>query len=433
MNSAQDFLLAAKKCEIHALEQLSLTCELVRDVSELIHVLQRERGASNVFLGSRGTRFQQLLSEHVAASKVAEAQVRRRFARLDHDSGRTAGGVRLFSRIAYVLHTLDTLPELRLNIRELELPSREATNAFSRLISGLLAIVFEAADTAADPEITKILVALFNFMQGKELAGQERAVGATGFAEGYFSLAEQQKMVHLIDAQERSFEIFTRFAVEEILAVWKKSLSSPMIAELKRLRLLAQRATPEHSVPSELSELWFELTTRRIDGMQWVEQQLALALITMSDYKIREAHGDLRSHKNILDELAAMDSQTLSSVTLLFNSSQSLLEQPASAIDSLGAISPAFSRSVYELVQAQAQRLQTMSDQLCAAKQALHERKQIERAKGLLMQHRGATEEQAYRMLRQAAMEQSRRLADVAENVVNMMDLLQDNRGKSMG
>lgn len=434
MNTAQDFLLAAKRCEIHSLEQLSLTCELVKDVSSLIHVLQRERGASNVYLGSRGTRFQQLLSQHIAASKAAEVEVRRRFIKLDQNNGRVAGGVRLFSRIAYVLHGLEGLSDLRVRVQELELSSLDATSAFSRLIGGLLAIVFEAADTSSDPEITKTLVALFNFMQGKEFAGQERAVGATGLAAGYFSLVEQQKILHVIDAQERSFEIFTQFATADTLAAWQKILSSSVVLELKRLRQLVQKASPEYPVPSELSELWFEITTSRIDEMQWIEQQLAAALVAISDQKISEARSDLRSHKNIFDALAAMDAQALSSVTLLYNAATELSDtakQPSESV-SLAGMSPAFSRSVFELVQAQAQRLQSVSDQLCAAKQALQERKQIERAKGLLMLHRSLSEEQAYKMLRQAAMEQNRRLIDVAETVVSMVDLLQENRGRSV-
>lgn len=91
-------------------------------------------------------------------------------------------------------------------------------------------------------------------------------------------------------------------------------------------------------------------------------------------------------------------------------------------------MSPQLSLSLFDLVQAQAQRLQSVSDELLAAKRALHERKQIERAKGILMTHRGLTEEQAYKMLRQSAMDQSRRMVDVAEAILNMADLLQEKR-----
>lgn len=41
-------------------------------------------------------------------------------------------------------------------------------------------------------------------MQGKELTGQERALGAAGFAAGQFSAEQRSAMVALIEAQEQS-------------------------------------------------------------------------------------------------------------------------------------------------------------------------------------------------------------------------------------
>jgi len=54
----------------------------------------------------------------------------------------------------------------------------------------------------------------------------------------------------------------------------------------------------------------------------------------------------------------------------------------------------------------------------------LSERKLIERAKGLLMDELGLTEEQAYAHLRKLAMDRSQRLAQVAERVVAAHSLL---------
>jgi AmiR/NasT family two-component response regulator len=87
-------------------------------------------------------------------------------------------------------------------------------------------------------------------------------------------------------------------------------------------------------------------------------------------------------------------------------------------------LSPRLGRSILDMVRAQSGRLQTMSDELNTARGALHERKVIERAKGLLMAHRGLTEDQAYRMLRQTAMDQKRRLVDVAEATLALADML---------
>ena len=48
----------------------------------------------------------------------------------------------------------------------------------------------------------------------------------------------------------------------------------------------------------------------------------------------------------------------------------------------------------------------------------------VERAKGLLMAHRRLSEEEAHKMLRQTAMNQKRRLVDVAESMLAMADYL---------
>ncbi|MDX5363187.1 MAG: ANTAR domain-containing protein, partial [Pseudazoarcus pumilus] len=81
-------------------------------------------------------------------------------------------------------------------------------------------------------------------------------------------------------------------------------------------------------------------------------------------------------------------------------------------------------RSVFDLLHEQSRRLQEMGDELARARGALSERKLIERAKGLLMEHRGLTEDQAYRMLRQTAMDQGKRLVEVAEAVIGFSGFL---------
>ena len=85
---------------------------------------------------------------------------------------------------------------------------------------------------------------------------------------------------------------------------------------------------------------------------------------------------------------------------------------------------PQVERSILELVQAQSQRLQTMGDELDTVRASLNERKTIERAKGLLMAHRHLSEDEAHKTMRQMAMNQNRRLIDVAEAVLAMAEVL---------
>jgi len=63
-----------------------------------------------------------------------------------------------------------------------------------------------------------------------------------------------------------------------------------------------------------------------------------------------------------------------------------------------------------------------------AVRASLNERRIIERAKGLLMAHRNMREDEAYKTLRQMAMNQNRRLVDVAAAVLSLADVLPGGR-----
>ncbi|MEL6211703.1 MAG: ANTAR domain-containing protein, partial [Pseudomonadota bacterium] len=65
-----------------------------------------------------------------------------------------------------------------------------------------------------------------------------------------------------------------------------------------------------------------------------------------------------------------------------------------------------------------------MRDELTETKRALEERKVIDRAKGLLMKARGIDEDAAYAILRKAAMDQGKKISDVASALVTAADLL---------
>ena len=67
---------------------------------------------------------------------------------------------------------------------------------------------------------------------------------------------------------------------------------------------------------------------------------------------------------------------------------------------------------------------QQMRAELAATRAALEERKIIDRAEALLMKARGLDEEAAYGLLRKAAMDQGKRMADIAQQLVMAAGLL---------
>ncbi|MBN8413301.1 ANTAR domain-containing protein [Halomonas denitrificans] len=82
-------------------------------------------------------------------------------------------------------------------------------------------------------------------------------------------------------------------------------------------------------------------------------------------------------------------------------------------------------KAVIEVAIARFEAFQGMRRDLDKARNQLADRKRIEQAKGLLMKHQSCDEEQAYRMLRKLAMDRGQRIAQVAQNVIDILKPLE--------
>ncbi len=416
MKSGLHFLLAAKRCEIDELQQLALTATLVDASAGLVHALQRERGMSNLFLASGGQRFGAERLAQMDQTDVAQARLCAHFDHLDTAAAGLGHGARLFARIANVLHGLDALPALRRQIAPGVWTPQRATAAYSRLVAGLLAVIFEAADTASDPAISRLLVGLFNFMQCKELAGQERATGGALFASGQADVAGQQRLLYLIDSQERALEVFAQFASADTLALWQRCDAPGTQAALERMRRILCTAGERGPLNPEFSQRWFDTWTERMEAMKTVEDHLSADLRALCERRREGLEQELAALDAMQDQL---DDTADDRVLLSYFEDTPGTEAPAPS----HALGPQLERSVLELFQDQARRLQAMSAELDTARASLNERKLVERAKGLLMAQRQLSEAEAHKSLRQLAMNQNRRLVDVAAAVLALADL----------
>ncbi|WP_042958902.1 nitrate regulatory protein [Erwinia tasmaniensis] len=397
--SALDFLLASKKSEITGLQQLLQMGKLVGAISQLVHVLQRERGTANIYLCSQGKMWGDRLYGRALKVQQAEQIVHQQLAELDPMNSGLSNASRLFSRIAAFLHSLSTLPLLRKQVQELTIGQPEAMLQYCEAIRTHLALIFEAADASCDPLISRSLLAMFSFMQGKELAGQERALGAAGFAACHFTDRTHQQLLDLIDGQERCFQTFFEFADARCVALWQRQLAHDS-SEFERLRRIACTLVTPIGQPQELALRWFELATTRIDGMKQVEERLETILMACCRQRILDAETSrLRQEKEMV-----------------------LIPPHDNHYPAL--IPPQLSRSILELVQQQSRQLQAQDAELANLRSTLAERKLVERAKGLLMQHHAMTEPQAHKALREMAMKQNKKLVEIAEAIISVAAVL---------
>lgn len=87
-------------------------------------------------------------------------------------------------------------------------------------------------------------------------------------------------------------------------------------------------------------------------------------------------------------------------------------------------VRPEMLRPIIDLAIAQFAQTFRLRAELEATRRALEERKTVDRAKGILMRARGMTEDEAYAALRKAAMDQKKKIADVAAALVTAAGLL---------
>lgn len=80
-------------------------------------------------------------------------------------------------------------------------------------------------------------------------------------------------------------------------------------------------------------------------------------------------------------------------------------------------------KPVIELAIARFNERQFLYKEISQSKTNLNERKVVERAKGILMSRRKVSEDDAYNSLRKLAMEQNKKLYDIAKNVIEMSEL----------
>jgi response regulator NasT len=81
-------------------------------------------------------------------------------------------------------------------------------------------------------------------------------------------------------------------------------------------------------------------------------------------------------------------------------------------------------KDILELCISRFNAVARLQEELESTRNQLEARKTIDRAKGILMQLKGLSEEDAYALLRRTAMNEKRKIADVAQSVITAAELL---------
>lgn len=384
-NRAIDWFRYARQIQKQQLRQLAQSGALASRICHLVHMLQCERGASNIWLCSQGRLYD---AECRASRALVDEQRLALLPLLGDDPPLTSSA--LCQRIAAALQGLEQLPDLRQRVQAQRIDAADAMEQFSTSIRHLLSIVPQLNDTLDDPRIVQPLVALYSVMQGKELVGQERALGALGFTLGHFSDALRQRLVDRIDGQQPCFDTFLSLTTAALSDVFHTRCGATL--EIEQLRRLACTRQPPQD-QGENALRWFVLHTQRLEELRALEESLIDALM-----------------HTVATLLAEEDLPPISAAFL----------EPAG-----DALSLRLDSQLLPLVRQQARELEQLTAQLASLKASVDERKVIDSAKQVLMTHQNMTEEQAWQCLRKMAMDKNQRMVEIARALLTVKNLWQ--------
>ncbi|MBI4968337.1 MAG: nitrate- and nitrite sensing domain-containing protein [Rhodospirillales bacterium] len=248
--------------------------------SGAVHELQRERGATALYLGSKGTKFGPELADQRKA---------------------TDGALRTFETTVKGIDSKGLDPEFLQGITKAGEMAQQvvagrggvdsqatqpgaAVAAYTQTISQFITLIGRLGSFADDGGMANTIAAYFTFIVGKERAGQERAVAAGGFSAGKFEPAQYRRLVEVVAEQNLSFLTFQRQASREQIARLKQAEDNPTTKEVVAMRQTAIGSLESGTLGtvSVSPETWFTTATKRIDLMKEVEDSIAGDLTTIT-------------------------------------------------------------------------------------------------------------------------------------------------------
>ncbi|GAA3920680.1 methyl-accepting chemotaxis protein [Litoribacillus peritrichatus] len=265
------------------MERISTLVALTVSASDLVHELQKERGATAGFLGSKGTSFGDTLSTQRKRTD-SKLNALNTFLKDQQTSIDQPEINRLISKAQSKLKRIDSL---RSRVDGQSISVSEALGYYTEVNALMLDMIPFISELSPDSHLTQQLTAYYNFLQGKERAGIERAVLSSTFSQKAFSKGMFVKFIRLMTLQDSYLASFERFTTKALLSTYKKSIKDSSFAHVDRFRVLAL----EKQLNEEASA-WFRHATDRINVLKEVEDKIAEDILNFA-----QKHTDQASFK----------------------------------------------------------------------------------------------------------------------------------------
>lgn len=263
----------------------SLT-EFTPKIDDLIHELQKERGVSAGYIGSKAS-----------AAFTAKVDTQHKSSNSKHTVFKTTVSAMdlesisddLVKKTRAAASALSQLNTIRSDVKNLNLSVGQMAKYYTGTIAKLLDMIKVVGNIANEPDLLRDITGYIALMEAKERGGLERAMGANGFASGGFSDAVYKKFVGLIAQQQAFLSTFNVNANAEIKAYFATTLRGPIIKNVDKMRAHVFKDYRDVSASGISGGQWFDAITKKINLYHNVEKKFITDIGTKTSLLASEA------------------------------------------------------------------------------------------------------------------------------------------------
>ncbi len=248
---------------------------LSNNISNLVHELQKERGASAGFLGSKGKKFREKLAAQRRDTdskwEVLESFLRGfDLARFDSE---------LKNKIDEALNLIARIEDKRAGISDQQLTVKDAVTYYTSCNTALLNVIGFMTHLTDNAALTSQIGAYYNFLQSKERAGKERAVLSGVFSRGSFSPGMYALFIQLVTEQNTFLTVFETLATPAERQYVKDTVNGLAVEQVDKMRRVAFEVNLDNTKEFGVdSVVWFDTITNKINLLKKVEDYLSAGL-----------------------------------------------------------------------------------------------------------------------------------------------------------
>lgn len=253
--------------------------------NSLVHELQKERGMTAVFIGSKGEKFTNKLNSQRGLTDQAHVKMTQAL------SSFSSKNSEVNNIILTITNELNKLASMRNQIDSFSISLGEALSYYTNQNNKMLRLTGFFINISPKQSVKNAL-SYYNFIEAKERAGIERAVASGGFAKNKFTAEAYQKFISLNAKQETYLEQFLLNSSVQIKTDFNNKMEDKAVVEVKRMRNIAMKMGQNGPFNIDAS-IWFNNATTRINLLKDIENQQSTVFIKEVNLLLEKADIDL--------------------------------------------------------------------------------------------------------------------------------------------